>query len=213
MVAPLVAGLAVAGAMLLLLGPRRAAPARVHDLGARRTRSGSSWVAPLLRSRPVAIWRDRREEKDRRAAVNEALPDTVDLLHLAACAGLTARLAVEVVSDLSEGPLAEVLDQVRMRVVLGEPLADALEALLALGDPVRPLHQALLSAARDGTPLVAPLERVGDEARSVRRRRAEERARRLPVQLLFPLVLCILPAFGLLTVVPLLAGALGSLPR
>ena len=37
------------------------------------------------------------------------------------------------------------------------------------------------------------------------------RARKLPVRLSFPLVCCILPAFGLLTVAPLIAGALGSL--
>jgi hypothetical protein len=45
----------------------------------------------------------------------------------------------------------------------------------------------------------------------LRRRRAEEDARRLPVQLLFPLVLCVLPAFGLLAVVPLLLASLQSL--
>ena len=36
-------------------------------------------------------------------------------------------------------------------------------------------------------------------------------ARRVPVQLLFPLVACVLPAFALLTVVPLLAGTLRTL--
>jgi hypothetical protein len=36
-------------------------------------------------------------------------------------------------------------------------------------------------------------------------------ARRLPVKLLFPLVLCTLPAFALLTVVPLLVGSLREL--
>ena len=41
--------------------------------------------------------------------------------------------------------------------------------------------------------------------------RAEEAARRVPVKLLFPLVLCVLPAFALLTVAPLLAGAHWSL--
>ena len=49
------------------------------------------------------------------------------------------------------------------------------------------------------------------EARLDRRRRAEARARRVPVLLLFPLVLCVLPAFGLLTVVPLLVGSLPDL--
>ena len=40
---------------------------------------------------------------------------------------------------------------------------------------------------------------------------AEEAARRIPVKLLFPLVGCTLPAFALLTVAPLVAGALRSL--
>jgi hypothetical protein len=44
-----------------------------------------------------------------------------------------------------------------------------------------------------------------------RRRWAELHARRLPVQLLFPLVVCILPAFGLLAIVPLVLSALSSL--
>jgi pilus assembly protein TadC len=59
--------------------------------------------------------------------------------------------------------------------------------------------------------LALPLERVAEQARDVRRRHAEESARRVPVQLLFPLVACVLPAFVLLTVVPLLAGTLRSL--
>jgi tight adherence protein C len=57
------------------------------------------------------------------------------------------------------------------------------------------------------------LERLGAELKLDRRRRAEEEARRVPVRLLGPLVACILPAFGLLTVVPLLAASLKALPR
>ena len=62
-------------------------------------------------------------------------------------------------------------------------------------------------------PLVPGLERAGLELRLARRRRAEEAARRLPVRLLAPLLTCVLPAFVLLTVVPLLVAALRSLPR
>ena len=70
----------------------------------------------------------------------------------------------------------------------------------------------LVASERYGVPLTEGLDRVAREARLERRRRAEERARRLPVLLLFPLVLCVLPAFGLLTVVPLLVGSLPDLP-
>ena len=60
-------------------------------------------------------------------------------------------------------------------------------------------------------PVAPALERVAFDARADRRRGAEEAARRVPVKLLFPLVACILPAFAALTVLPLLAGTLGSL--
>jgi len=58
----------------------------------------------------------------------------------------------------------------------------------------------LAGAERYGTPLLPALDRLALDARLDRRRRAEEAARRVPVKLLFPLVLCVLPAFGLLTV-------------
>jgi pilus assembly protein TadC len=61
---------------------------------------------------------------------------------------------------------------------------------------------------------LAPLlERLAADARQMRRRRFDERARRLPVRLAVPLVLCTLPSFALLTVVPLLLAALTSLHR
>ncbi len=76
---------------------------------------------------------------------------------------------------------------------------------------MRPLVDALAEHDRYGTPLGPSLARAAVEARARRRRHAEEAARRLPVTLLFPLVLTTLPAFFLLAIVPLLAGSLGSL--
>ena len=76
---------------------------------------------------------------------------------------------------------------------------------------MRPLARALATAVEEGVPLEPALRRVAAEARDRRRRAAEEAARRVPVRLLFPLVACTLPAFVVLTVVPLLVVGLDSL--
>jgi pilus assembly protein TadC len=93
----------------------------------------------------------------------------------------------------------------------GGTTAEALGLLSSAGPALRPLVEAMAQHDRYGSPLLPALERVAIEARARRRRRAEEAARRLPVTLLLPLVLTTFPAFVLLTVVPLLAGSLGSL--
>ena len=79
------------------------------------------------------------------------------------------------------------------------------------GDLARPLVAGVRAALDDGDSFGPTLARLAVDARDLRRRRAEESARRLPVRLLLPLVTCSLPAFAVLTVVPILAGALSGL--
>ena len=91
-------------------------------------------------------------------------------------------------------------------------MADCLDELPAvLGEDVRPLTAGLAACERYGAPIGETLTRLAGDARAATRRRSETAIRRLPVQLVFPLVLCILPAFALLTVAPLIAGALHAL--
>ena len=73
------------------------------------------------------------------------------------------------------------------------------------------MSSALAACERYGSPVGPALARLSTEVRAARRRQAEAAARRVPVKLLFPLVGCILPAFALLTVAPLVASAAGSL--
>ena len=80
-----------------------------------------------------------------------------------------------------------------------------------LGEAVRRFVAALVSCDRYGAPLGATLDRLAIDVRTASRQRAEAAARRLPVRLLFPLVTCILPAFALLTVAPLIAGSFQGL--
>lgn len=146
------------------------------------------------------------------AALAADLPEVVDLLAVAVGAGLTVRDAVRAVARRSAGPLARELASVVADAEAGRPFADALDDLpVRAGEPTRALAAALAGCVRYGSPVGPTLAALAAEARDAERRRMEQAARRVPVLLLFPLVLCILPAFALLTVAPLLADALRAL--
>jgi pilus assembly protein TadC len=91
---------------------------------------------------------------------------------------------------------------------LGQGFDDALRELGARMPPVRVLTDTLRTSARLGTPAAPALGRLAADVRADLRRRAEARARTVPVRLCFPLVGCILPAFALLTVVPVVLDGL-----
>lgn len=154
----------------------------------------------------------RAAGRRRMAQLDAAVPELVALFELAASAGHPVSRCVEVVAPRAPPITRAVLTDVRWRVARGAPLPSSLEQAGPDLGPLGPaLVDALVTGLVTGAPLVPALRRVGDAARDRRRRRAEESARRLPVTLLLPLVCCILPAFGLLAIVPLLAASLESL--
>ena len=184
--------------------PAAAVAAMVAPLAVVPVVALAAWAVPALRARRA---RERRADVIRRS-----LPEVVDLFHVAVASGLTVPLAVEAVSRRASGPLAEELLLVLEEAALGRRLGDALDDVpRRAGEVVRPLTAALVASARYGAPLGDALGRLAAEVRADRRRRAEEAARKVPVKLLFPLVCCVLPAFALLTLAPLLAGAVAAL--
>jgi tight adherence protein C len=188
----------VVAAMLLFAGAAAwAAPALVVPMAA------AVAVAPFSQRRS-------RRRRDEQSLVAD-LPVVVELFRLAVGAGSSIHQAVPAVAARADGRFGAALDSIVDRVAIGEPLADALAGLGGLGPVVQPLAATLVAAERDGAAVGGRLDRLALDARLGHRRRAEEAARRLPVQLLFPLVGCVLPAFGLLTVVPLLAASMPHL--
>lgn len=166
-------------------------------------------VGSALRARQVAASARHRAER----AVATVLPDIVDLLALATSAGVALPIAHPLVAGRVPGPVGEALHAAAAGAAAGEARADALlRTLTPLGDSARRLADVLADHLRYGLPLGPGLDRLGAELRLDRRRRAEQAARRVPVRLLGPLVACVLPAFALLTVVPLLAASLQALP-
>ncbi len=172
---------------------------------------------PMVLAIPVLwyghdVWARRRAARRVAQAVVVGLADVADLFVTCVTGGLTVGLAVDAVARRAPAPYADALAAVTRRTEQGVRLADSLEQLPdALGDPVRPLVRCLVGSERYGTPVGESLSDVASDARRDRRRQAEVAARRLPVLLLFPLVLCILPAFAVLTLAPLVGGAVSSL--
>ncbi len=174
----------------------------------------SPWLAVAvgLAAGLESVWGRRRRDRQGRDRVVGELPDVVDLLALTTSAGLTARQSVATVAAYGDGPVHRAFARLEARVSAGGRFGEALDLLPEwAGAAARPLARALAETVHYGTPLGPALERLGADLRSQRRRTAEAAARRIPVRLLFPLVLCILPAFALITVVPLMAGSLQAL--
>jgi tight adherence protein C len=153
-----------------------------------------------------------RVARRRRARIEAQLPQFLDLLAAGSTAGLSALLALRRAAASVREPLHGELDALLERVDLGarwRPELHGMAERLELAD----LRRAVMAMTRTeslGTPLAESLRRRADEVREARRAGAAERARKAPVKMLFPLVFMILPAFLLLTVVPVLLSTLRS---
>lgn len=231
----LLTGALAAGAVLVALGPTHPAPRALNTAGTRqrsvawrgrspRTRLTIIAVAAGLISPPLALavpaivltrrhLLAARAVRTRARLVTTGLPDAVDLLLLGGGAGLSLALTHALVAPRLTCPVGTALATADREAKAGRPRADALvDALGPLGDRALALAHLLADHLRYGIPLAPGLERLGLELRLDRRRAAEQEARRIPVRLLGPLVTCTLPAFALLTVVPLLVASLQALP-
>jgi tight adherence protein B len=163
---------------------------------------------------PVMGWVARRRALARRLAVrSDAAPAALDLLGAALLAGLNPHKAVIRVAERAPEALQEDLSLAAAVLRLGGTPAAALRAAADRSglDELRAAAAALEAAERWGAPPAEALAARAEALRGRARLHAEAEAGRAAVRLAFPLVLCFLPAFVLLTVVPTIAGALQAL--
>ncbi len=111
--------------------------------------------------------------------------------------------------------MAEELAMVNLEIRAGQPRDEALRNLgerTGLED-IRSLVGMLIQTERFGTSIAQALRVHSDTLRVKRRQRAEETAAKMSVKMLFPLVLCIMPALLILVMGPAILQiirALGS---
>ena len=145
------------------------------------------------------------------ARVDSDVPDFVDVVSVYLRSGQPPALAFLQASDTAPGTVGVAAREVAERVHHGERFVDALTSSRSeFGLHAQPMIDALIDTERDGLAPRELFERLATDAHAQRRRDADMRIRALPVRLTLPLVGCILPAYVLLAVVPLLASQLSS---
>jgi tight adherence protein C len=154
-----------------------------------------------------------RAARHRARAADSEIPQLLDLLSAGTAAGLPAMAVLARAARTVRGPLAEELASVLVAVEHGAPWRAELEAMAArLGLPdLRRVVATIGRSERLGSNLSRSLHDLAADVRASRRAGATERARTAPVKMLFPLVFLVLPAFLLLTVVPVLLVSLRSI--
>ncbi len=146
-------------------------------------------------------------------AVVAAVPDTLEVVGMALSAGMSLPELVDLVVYCGPPAVHEAFSTVVGQLRAGESRRFALRSLAPLGrGAYLPMVDVLLTGERDGAPVALMLDRLAQEASRAHRHAAEERARRTPVLLLGPLLVCSLPAVLIGAVVPFITLTLGQTP-
>lgn len=132
-------------------------------------------------------------------ALENGLPDVLDLLIVCIEAGSSLDQSLVKATDeldLTHPALAAELRLITTEIRAGKPRLEAFKNFAARTqvEDVRSLVTMLTQTDRFGTSVSQALRIHAQTSRTKRRQRAEERAAKIGVKLVFPLVLCVFPA-------------------
>lgn len=160
---------------------------------------------------PVVIGRlEPARARRERLELIRAAPLVADLLAAALAAGVPTTHALPVVARSVGGRADRVLGVVHRRMLLGQPAEQAWDQV-ASTPGIGGIARAASRSARTGAPLAALLASAAVDLRAEASASALALVRGASVRAVLPLGLCLLPSFGLLGIVPVVAGLLPSL--
>jgi tight adherence protein C len=161
----------------------------------------------------VALTRaTRRHQK----AIQNGLPDAIDLIVVCVEAGSSLDQAILRASEELELALPSLARELRLvtnEIRAGKPRLDAFQGLAKRTqvEDVRALVSMLTQTDRFGTSIAQALRTHASTSRTKRRQRAEERAAKVGVKLVFPLALCLVPALYVVCLGPVVVRILRAL--
>ena len=152
------------------------------------------------------LWVSRRIAR-RKREIQNGLPDALDLLLVSMEAGAGMDQSIVKVSNelhLAYPALTSEFRRIVTEIRAGRPRAEALRqfAERTKVEEVRSLVLTMIQTDKFGTSVGQALRTHAETARVKRRQRAEERAQKLGVKMVFPLVFCLFPAMFVIVLGP-----------
>jgi tight adherence protein C len=140
----------------------------------------------------------------RQDVLRRGLADALDMLTVCVEAGQGFDGAILHVAKAVEGPVAGEFARVLAEIQIGKSRAQAFSSLAARTKvpEIRTFVSALVQADRLGLPIGGVLREQSVQMRLIRRQRAEEKAQKVPIKILFPMLLCIFPAMFIVIIGP-----------
>jgi tight adherence protein C len=160
--------------------------------------TGGFYVGPFL----LRLITSRRQDR-----IDRGLPDVLDLLIVCMEAGLALQATINRVSDEVKGICPDLYKELQLTNAELRTGLSREVALRNLGDRtgvqnVKALVGLMIQSDRMGASIVQALRTHASFLRVQRSQRAEERAAKLPVKILFPLLLFIFPAIFVVVMGP-----------
>jgi tight adherence protein C len=167
--------------------------------------AAAAWYAPVYY---VELKRRSRMEK-----IDKQLPDMIDLLVVTIEAGLGILASMRVASETMSDPLGQELRLTLQEQRMGLSVNQAIESLgrRANATNMQIFVRALTQGERLGVSIGTTMRNLSVEMRKRRRAMAEERAQKMPIKMLFPLIFCIFPALFVVILTPMIINIVDAL--
>jgi tight adherence protein C len=140
----------------------------------------------------------------RQELLRRGLADALDMLTVCVEAGQGFDAALLQVARATTGPISGEFARVLSEIQIGKSRSEAFSSLgkRTTVPEAKAFVSALVQADRLGLPIANVLREQSNQMRLVRRQRAEEKAQKVPVKILFPMLLCIFPALFIVIIGP-----------
>jgi tight adherence protein C len=156
----------------------------------------AGWILPL-----TVVQRAARKRVD---TVDRSLPDLIDLLCVMIEAGLSFPASLRMASEQFGPPLSDELRLTLQEQTMGLAIDEALSHMADRADTpaMKAFVRAMSQGEKMGISTGQIMRNLAGEMRNRRRARAEEKAQKTPVLMLFPLVFLIFPAMFIILMTP-----------